>query len=236
MNDITCQPWMKTTCLSPDQDRGRYAAEMLNRGGTVYVFGGMVYDKDGLKSTKTARSLYESDTKGIRHYWRQAIDLKESRAFFCLRKVYDGVIAVGGLSKENNKNVVLNSVELSSFSSSTYSLKKSKKFSALTSPRSGHGCTTLPVGNSSILVSGGTEGFGQAALATTEIFSLSENTWTHVANMNVARFGHTVVVVGSRIFALGGDDRNSNNFDSIEEFDINEMKWKMTSNKLRQSR
>ena len=54
--------------------------------------------------------------------------------------------------------------------------------------------------------------------------------------MNVARFGQTVVTVGSRIFAIGGDDRNSNNFDTIEEFDINEKKWKIIPKKLKMSR
>ena len=99
-------------------------------------------------------------------------------------------------------------------------------------PRSGHSCASLPVGNFSILVSGGTEGFGQAVLASAELFSLEQNTWTPVKNMNVVRFGHAVVAVGSRIFAIGGDDRNNNNFDTIEEFDVKEKSWKMIPQKL----
>jgi len=235
-SDISCQAWTQTTCLSPEEEKGRYAAEMINRGGIVYLFGGMVYDKDGHTPTKTSRSLYESDTVGIRHHWNKENDLQESRAFFCLLEVNDGVLAIGGLSKDSSGPLVLKSIEFSSFSSSTFTKKKSKKFSEMTSPRSGHSCTSLPVGNFSILVSGGTEGFGQAAVATTEMFSLSENTWTPVADMNFARFGHAVVAVGSRIFAIGGDDRNSNNFDTIEEFDINEKKWQIIPKKLKMSR
>jgi len=228
-DDLSCSSWMNTECRSPDQKKGRYAAEIINLSGRVHVVGGMVYDKKGHEPTKTSRRLFETDMKYTRHYWQQNNDMKEKRAFFCLVGTDRGVFAIGGLSKNKSGNVVLNSVEL-------YGKKNSQTFSSMKTSRSGHSCTVLPVGNSSILVSGGTEGFGQAAVTSAELFSLEQNTWTPVQNMNVARFGHAIVAVGSRIFALGGDDRNNNNYDTIEEFDVKEKSWKLIPQKLKKPR
>ena len=216
--------------MSLDQRKGRYASEIITHwdSNRVVVVGGMVYDKNGHEPTKTSRQLFETDSKYTRHYWRESSKLKHPRAFFCLVEKDGGALAIGGLSKGKTGNVVLNSVELFG--------EKNSNLSSMKTPRSGHRCARLPIGNLSILVTGGTEGFGQSALASGEFFDVERNIWTPVRSMNVARFGHAVVTVGERVFALGGDDRRNNNFDTIEEFNIKEGSWKIIPQKLKKPR
>ena len=45
-------------------------------------------------------------------------------------------------------------------------------------------------------------------MADSEIFNWNRNSWKNVAAMNIGRFGHAVVTVGEKVFAIGGDDRN----------------------------
>ena len=104
-------------------------------------------------------------------------------------------------------------------------------------PRSGHACTGVPGNDFSVLVSGGTKGFDQTAIADSELFDWKTNSWKNVASMKAARFGHAVVAVGEKIFAIGGDDRNPNNIlDTIEEYNVNENSWKIIKRKLKKGR
>ena len=55
--------------------------------------------------------------------------------------------------------------------------------------------------------------------------------------MNEARFGHAVVAVGGKIFAIGGDDRNpSKILDTIEEYDLDKDSWKIINTNLNKPR
>ena len=58
---------------------------------------------------------------------------------------------------------------------------------------------------------GGTKGFGQHAIADAEIFHWKTNSWSNAACMLSGRFGHAVVTVGGKVFAVGGDERNPSN-------------------------
>jgi N-acetylneuraminic acid mutarotase len=106
-------------------------------------------------------------------------------------------------------------------------------------PRSGHGCSGVPGDDVSVLVSGGTTGFGKNALAYAEIFNWETNSWKNVAEMKTGRFGHAVVGVGvgEKIFAIGGDEKNpSNILDTIEEYDVKKDAWKIMTTKLTKPR
>ena len=89
--------------------------------------------------------------------------------------------------------------------------EKLTKAADMSIPRSGHGCAGVPGENLSFLVSGGTTGFGKNALTYSEIFNIKENSWRNVAQMKTGRFGHAVVAVGEKIFAIGGDEKNPSN-------------------------
>ena len=98
-------------------------------------------------------------------------------------------------------------------------------------------CARVPGDNLSSLVSGRTTGFGKDALTYSEIFNIKENSWRNVAQMKTGRFGHAVVAVGEKIFAIGGDEKNTSNIlDTIEEYDVKKNSWKILTTKLKKPR
>jgi len=250
-----------TTCDHDDKDKGRYAAQGAVIKGKAYIFGGMVYDYNGHNPTKTIRSIIEVDKSTTnRHsiikgdYWSGRKRMEKPRAFFCTAEVEDGLLMIGGLSKEKTKSVVEKSVEYTTkdnigsghWVSGGYkkdsmillpgTYKTDSKFlSDMSIPRSGHGCTTVG-GNYSVLVTGGTQEFGGTALADAEMYSPDSNSWTSIASMNIGRFGHALVAVGDKVFAIGGDDRNNNYMDTIEEYDAKRNTWTITNQKLKKAR
>merc|ERR1711936_861372 len=166
--------------------------------------GGMVYDKKGHEPTSSVRGLHRYD----KEYWHDRNEnMKKKRAFFCTAKVKDnGILSIGGLGRNETGNTVEKSMEYKPIRWN--GLPDISKLSDMTTPRSGHSCTEVAGSNFTVLVSGGTMGFGQPAMASAEMFDWNSNSWKNVASMNDARFGHAVVAVGGKIFAIGGDDRN----------------------------
>merc|ERR1719233_1925261 len=199
---------------NPDRKKGRYAAAGVHIGGKTIIAGGMVYDGKGHEPSNAIRK-YGSHNWGSLTY-RGFEKLSWKRAFFCTAKVKEsGFLSIGGLSKGRQGNVVEQSAEYTRVDGGVKSIRV---VSDMSIPRSGHGCAGVPGADISVLVSGGTTGFGKSALANAEIFSWRNNTWSNVADMNKGRFGHAVVAVGDRIFAIGGDEKNpSNILDTIEK-------------------
>jgi len=228
----------KSYCNHPNHKKGRYASEGLNLGGKAYLLGGMVYDDSGHDPSNSARSLWKTDISRVGSYWSTLRDkMVKKRSFFCAAKIKEGgALMIGGLGKNKDGTVVEKSVEIFSIGWGIGGLKQIANVSDMNIPRSGHGCTALPGGNYSVLVTGGTQGFGQAAMGQAEIFSWQSNSWADVASMKIGRFGHAVVAAGDRVFALGGDDRNNNNMDTIEEYDVRRNTWKILNQKLKKPR
>jgi len=226
-------------CKNGVREKGRYASEALYVGGNAYILGGMLYDKKGHEPTSSVRELHETQgtDKYDKEYWHDRKGkMKQKRAFFCTAKVKDGgILAIGGLGRNETGNTVEKSMEYKSIGWN--GLPDISKLSDMTIPRSGHSCTEVAGRNFTVIVSGGTMGFGQPAMASAEMFDWNSNSWKNVASMNDARFGHAVVAVGGKIFAIGGDDRNpSNILATIEEYDLNRNSWKIIETKLKKPR
>jgi len=222
---------------SPDRKKGRYAAQTIRVGDKTVIVGGMVYDNKGHDPSGSFREL----TRGFGGpEWDGKKDISKRRAFFCSVNIKDGaLVSIGGLGKDKKKNnIIQKSVDYRRVGfGGTPGLKWLSNFSDMRVPRSGLGCSAIPGDDYSILVSGGTKGFGQPAIADTEIFDWKSNAWRNAASMKSGRFGHAVVAVGGKVFAVGGDDRNPNNIlDTIEEYDMANNSWKMTKTKLRSPR
>jgi len=219
--------------LNPEKGKGRYAAEALYIDDQIIVAGGMVYDGHGHEPTNTVR---HHDIDGLGSYWAKVGGgpMEKKRAFFCSAKVKNnGFLAIGGLGHDGKSNVVEQSVELIRTDRSTEPSLKAD----MSLPRSGHGCTEIPNKKSSVLVSGGTTGFGHNALVYSEVFDWARNSWETVAEMRKGRFGHALVAVGEKVFAIGGDEKNPRNLlDTIEEYDIQRNMWKTVSKKLKKPR
>ena len=65
--------------------------------------------------------------------------------------------------------------------------------------------------------------------------NVTSGKWTELAVMNEGRFGHAVVAVGEKIFAVGGDTKVPNIY-SIEEYDISNNIWMRSDVTLKKAR
>ena len=54
------------------------------------------------------------------------------------------------------------------------------------------------------------------------------NTWSQVANMNIARTGHSLVSLHGSLYAIGGD----RGLDSVEFYDPDNNTWMLSQNKV----
>ena len=196
----------------------------------------MIYDESGHFPSNSVRVLGSKIVGKLEPWEKHIRQLHNARAFFCALNINDGaILSIGGLGKNSNGNFIQKSVEFERVGwNGIHNLKTFSKFSDMKLPRSGLGCSVLPSKNYSIIVAGGTKGFGQHALQDTEIFDWGMNEWKSTANMQTGRFGHAVVAVGDKVFAVGGDDRRpSNLLDTIEEYDIQSESWKTINKKLK---
>lgn len=220
---------------SPDRKKGRYASQTLHIGDTTIIAGGMLYDSIGHDPSNTVRVLSMKLFGKLTPWDKHRQPLNEARAFFCAINIKDGAyLSIGGLGKTKKGNVIHNSVELHTVGWNGIKDLNRLDFSDMKLPRSGLGCTVIPSKNFSIMAAGGTKGFDQHAIQDTEIFNWQSNEWRTAANMNTGRFGHAVVTIGDRVFAIGGDDRKpSNILDTIEEYDLKSNTWKIIKKKLK---
>ena len=78
-----------------------------------------------------------------------------------------------------------------------------------------------------IYVTGGENGTGFGnAIDSVDCYDPDTNTWSQVANMNIARWGHSLVSLHGRLYAIGGCD------DSVEVYDPDNNAWTLLHHKL----
>jgi len=164
------------------------------------------------------------------------------RSFFCSVSIKEkGILSIGGLSKTANGNRLESSVEFKKIERKGYpedtSLQTHSAFPDMEYPRSGHACAVLPGDDVKVLVSGGTKAFNGGASTDGEVYDWSKNAWNKAGDMNTARFGHALVTVGSKVFAVGGEYRTGHDImDTIEEYDVRSNSWKIIETKLKKPR
>jgi len=209
-----------------------YAAQFLYIDRKPTILGGM----------KITGSLHKPINYIWQYYsdrgWEREKEMGKSRGFFCAVKTREtGLLATGGLIHTRSGNEVDKYVEYISLKRNHYG--GVPYVPAMSSPRSGHGCTKIDNdgGYTTIMVSGGTSGFGEASVNTGEIYRFRTKKWTPTAPMGTARFGHALVAVGDKVFAIGGDIKDPHNvLDSIEEYDVKNNAWKSINKKLKMPR
>merc|ERR1712013_176911 len=156
-------------------------------------------------------------------------------------EIGDKTVIAGGMIYDDNGNTVEKSVEFKTVGASYFGDLKihARSMADLNTPRSGHSCTVLNQEKQSVIVSGGTKGFGhgEAALKGAEILNATANIWMEAAAMNTGRFGHALVMVGDKVIAVGGDTKvPSNILDTIEEYDISSNTWRILEKRLKKPR
>jgi len=236
LNKDTCD---KQEEQEKEKKKGVYAAQSVNVGNNEVLAGGMSFDKSGHTPLKSVKKLGGGTTFT---YWPKEQGMNNNRAFFCAVNIKDrGFLAIGGLSNDGNGNNVEKSVEYKNVGGSYFGDLNihARNMADLNTPRSGHSCAALNGYDESVIVSGGTKGFGhgEAALKGVEILNATQNTWVEVEDMNMGRFGHALVVIGDKVVALGGDTKvPSNILDTIEEYDISSNSWKVLEKRLKKPR
>ena len=78
-----------------------------------------------------------------------------------------------------------------------------------------------------IYVTGGGD-FG--VMSSVDCYDPDTNTWSQMANMNIARRGHSLVSLHGRLYAIGGWDVGSVN--SVEVYDPHNNTWTLLQHNL----
>ena len=78
-----------------------------------------------------------------------------------------------------------------------------------------------------IYVTGGQEDIGGQSKSSVHCYDPDTNTWSQMANMNIARWGHSLVSLHGRLYAIGGRD-----VDSVEVYDPDNNTWTLLQHKL----
>ena len=68
------------------------------------------------------------------------------------------------------------------------------------------------------------------SLSSVDCYDPDSNTWSPVANMNIARYGHSLVSLHGRLYAIGGCDVGY--FKSVEVYDPDNNTWTLSQHKL----
>ena len=81
-----------------------------------------------------------------------------------------------------------------------------------------------------IYVTGG--GVDFHIMSSVDCYDTDTNTWSQVANMNIARYGHSLVSLHGRLYAIGGDGDDGDNVDSVEVYDPDNNTWTLLQHRL----
>ena len=68
-----------------------------------------------------------------------------------------------------------------------------------------------------------TGGYAGQPMSSVDCYDPDTNTWSQVANMNIARRGHSLVSLHGRLYAIGG--WNGDDVDSVEVYDPDNNTW-----------
>jgi len=64
-------------------------------------------------------------------------------------------------------------------------------------------------------------------MSSVDCYDPNTNTWSQMANMNIARWSHSLVSLQGRLYAIGGAD-----VDSVEVYDPDNNTWTLLKHKL----
>ena len=76
-----------------------------------------------------------------------------------------------------------------------------------------------------------TGSIGHQIMSSVDCYDPDTNTWSQMANMNIGRYGHSLVSLHGRLYAIGGY-RGWNYVDSVEVYDPDNNTWTLVQHKL----
>ena len=69
-------------------------------------------------------------------------------------------------------------------------------------------------------------------MSSVDCYDPDTNTWSQVANMNIARHNHSLVSPHGRLCAIGGEDDIHGVIDSVEVYDPDNNTWTLLQHRL----
>ena len=96
-------------------------------------------------------------------------------------------------------------------------------------------CRLRPVAaalDNKIYVTGGCDGVGGPSMSRVDCYDPDTNTWSQIANMNIARAEHSLVSLHGRLYAIGGEIDIYDSVDSVEVYDPDTNTWTLLQHKL----
>ena len=208
----------KWSTISPMQrERCRFTLSVV--GNRLYAIGGSSETPEGMGVTLDFTSfgeVYDSVTDT----WTNITDLPGARAQHAATTLESLIFVTGGLAADH----VLSNCRGYDTMTDTW-----EYHSPLLTPRADHLCFTF---NGEIYVCGGwydDENVGGRVLADTiECYDISTKVWRVVARIPTPRIHAGIVVVGSRLYIIGGfnsDDIFDRATGVIECFDLDKLIW-----------
>jgi len=225
----------------------RYASSSVKVDDKIMIVGGMVNTKPEHKPVDVILVIEggSKDWKHIKSGHGNAMRLSKPRAFFCIVPGFNNsnsFFSIGGFSGDKNKMEKSGEIlSFSSFSSNGIYTSSRISHSSMTDmpePRSGHGCTGLP-NSQQLIVSGGSQDEESPVLRSSILYTgdLDGGKWDQTGPMKEARFGHALVTIAGRVFAIGGNQRHPDKVsDTIEEFNIDKNTWNYIHMKMKTPR
>jgi N-acetylneuraminic acid mutarotase len=209
-----------TAVGSMNTARAGHTATLLP-DGSVLVVGGAI-DPDG-QAVLASAELYDPATGS----WTDTGNLATARQGHTATPLPDGkVLVTGGIGPfvGPTDSVALASTELYDPLSGRWTT-----VAGLGDARFGHTSTLLTDG--SVLVAGGTAGFG-ILLTSAEVYDSSSGSWTATGGMIEARHGHKAVLLADgNVLVAGGSDGNGQ-LDAAELYDLTGTSWTVIENML----
>lgn len=188
---------------TPSENRSEHTATLL-RSGKVLIVGGFVAYPGG-PNVSASSELYDPATDT----WNSAADMRFARWYHTATLLPSGkVLVVGGAYAE-----ALPSAELYDPETNTWSDAANLNFARLQ-----HTATLLA--NGKVLIAGGAQDsgaqdigdsfFSGPAIASTELYDSSTNTWSVVGNLGTARTRHSATLLNSgKVLVVGGVNAHS---------------------------
>ncbi|MEP6636271.1 MAG: kelch repeat-containing protein [Acidobacteriota bacterium] len=177
----------------------------LLQNGKVLVTGGS--DDGDLSSTLASAELYDP-AMGT---WSNAANLNRSRALHTATLLPDGKVLVAG--GYDSPPVSLNRAELFDPATGTWSNTRN-----LIAARDSHTATLLP--NGQVLVAGGDDWNAPsrpATLNSAELYEPATGVWSNTAQINTARYSHTVALLqNGKVLVAGGFNNTNGTLNSAE--------------------
>ena len=187
VKQLNANNFKSTNVLSSMIDN-RVFSQAVCLKGEVYVFGGYDDNNKWIRSVEKYSPLNNS--------WIKVADICDERRSFCACAFMDKIFIIGGYIIRYSGTIMYN--PCLQFGTKDY---KFKEVAEMNEARLGAACVLF---DDRLIVSGG-EDNRWGKLNTVESYDVAADIWTQMPNMIERRCAHSLVVVKSKLFVIGGN-------------------------------